>query len=96
MRGSDNLRWSLREKQLRTNQLIEGFCRTQPQAHFVDVSTVMLDSNRKPRRDLFNWDGLHPSPQCYGLWTSIIRPILMERFAAHESASPPPSVKNYW
>ena len=79
-------RWSLREKQLRTNQLIEDFCRTQPQAQFVDVSTAMLDSNGKLRRDLFKWDGLHPSTQCYALWTSILRPILMERFAAHEPA----------
>lgn len=79
-------RWSLRENQLRTNQLIEDFCRTQPQAQFVDVSTAMLDSNGKPRRDLFKWDGLHPSAGCYALWTSILRPILMERFAAHESA----------
>jgi len=46
----------------------------------------MLDSQGRPRRDLFNWDGLHPSKRCYALWTSIIRPILMERFAASESA----------
>jgi len=83
--------WSLREKHLRTNQLIEDFCRTQPQAYFVDVSTPMLDSNGKPRRDLFNWDGLHPSPACYALWRSILLPILMEQFAAHESACPRPT-----
>lgn len=80
-------RWKLRERQLRTNQLIADFCRTKPQLKFVDVSTAMLDSTGKPRRDLFKWDGLHPSGECYALWTSIIRPILMERFAAHESAS---------
>ena len=53
----------------------------------MDVSTAMLDSNGKPRRDLFKWDGLHASAECYALWTSILRPILMERFAAHESAN---------
>jgi hypothetical protein len=46
---------------------------------FLDVSTAMLDSRGKPRRDLFKWDGLHPNAECYALWTSIIRPVLMER-----------------
>ena len=45
---------------------------------FLDVSTAMLDSRGKPRRDLFKWDGLHPNAECYALWTSIIRPVLME------------------
>jgi len=76
-------RWKQREKQQRTNQMIENFCRTEPQVQFVDVSTAMLDSGGKLRRDLFKWDGLHPSSRCYDLWRSIIRPILMERFAAH-------------
>jgi len=75
------LRWKQWEKQRRTNQMIEDFCRTKPQVQFVDVSSEMLDSRGRSRRDLFNWDGLHPSAACYALWTSIIRPILMERFA---------------
>jgi len=80
------LRWKQLEKQRRTNQLIEDFCRTKPQVQFVDVSSKMLDSQGRPRRDLFNWDGLHPNARCYAVWTSIIRPILMDRFAANESA----------
>lgn len=75
------MRWKRREKQQRTNQLIEEFCRTSPQAQFVDVSKAMLDAGGKPRRDLFQWDGLHPSTRCYALWRSIIHPILVERFA---------------
>jgi lysophospholipase L1-like esterase len=82
------LRWKQWEQQRRTNQIMEEFCRTKSNLQFVDVSSAMLDSQGKPRRDLFNWDGLHPSTRCYTLWTSIIRPILMERFAAHESVSP--------
>jgi len=81
-------RWKQRLKQQRTNQLIEEFCRMRPQVQFVDVSSQMLDSRGRPRRDLFKWDGLHPSTRCYALWTSIIRPILMERFAAKESRAP--------
>jgi hypothetical protein len=40
----------------------------------------MLDSTGMPRRDLFSRDGLHPSPRCYALWQSILRPILLQRF----------------
>jgi len=81
------LRWKQWEKQRRTNQIVEDFCRAKPQMQFVDVTSAMLDSQGRPRRDLFNWDGLHPSTRCYALWTSILRPILMERFAAKEVAS---------
>ena len=78
------LRWKQRGKQRQTNEIIENFCRTKPQVQFVDVGSRMLDSRGRPRRDLFNWDGLHPSAQCYAPGTSILRPILMERFAAKE------------
>ncbi|MGO9338030.1 MAG: GDSL-type esterase/lipase family protein [Terracidiphilus sp.] len=80
------LRRKQQERQQRTNQMIEDFCRTKPQVQFVDVSSAMLDSRRKPRRDLFSWDGLHPSAKCYALWTSVILPVLMERFATQEPA----------
>ena len=69
-----------------TNQIIEEFCLTKRQVQFVDLSSRMLESQGRPRRDLLNWDGLHPSKRCYALWTSIIHPILMKRFAASESA----------
>jgi len=88
------LRWKQWDKQRRTNQIIESFCRTKPCVQFVDVSSGMLDSQGRPRRDLFNWDGLHPSARCYALWTSILRPILMKRFAAHESACPRPATQS--
>jgi lysophospholipase L1-like esterase len=82
------LRWKQWERQRRTNQLVEEFCGTKSNVRFLDVSTAMLDSRGKPRRDLFKWDGLHPSAECYALWTSIIRPVLMEQFATHEPFGP--------
>jgi lysophospholipase L1-like esterase len=82
------LRWKQLERQRRTNQLVEEFCGTKSNVRFLDVSTAMLDSRGKPRRDLFKWDGLHPSAECYALWTSIIRPVLMEQFATHEPFGP--------
>jgi lysophospholipase L1-like esterase len=64
----------------KTNQMISAFIRTQDRVQFVDVSSAMLDSQGKPRRDLLKWDGLHPNPKCYALWTSILKPILLARF----------------
>ena len=45
----------------------------------------MLDAQGKPRADLFRWDGLHMNAKGFALWTSIIRPVLLERFAVAES-----------
>jgi hypothetical protein len=43
------------------NQLVEEFCGTKSNVQFLDVSTAMLDSRGKSRRDRFKWDDLHPS-----------------------------------
>jgi len=47
---------------------------------YIDVASSMLDPEGKLRADLFVEDGLHPTPKCYALWTSIIKPILLQRF----------------
>jgi lysophospholipase L1-like esterase len=67
--------WNQWEKQRQTNHLVEEFCSTKSNVRFLDVTAAMLDSRGKPLRDLFKWDGLHPSAECYALWTSIIRPV---------------------
>ena len=61
------------------NQLIREFTRTQEHVQYIDVASAMFDSKGKLRTDLFVEDGLHPNPKCYALWTSIIKPLLLER-----------------
>jgi lysophospholipase L1-like esterase len=68
----------------KTNEMTAAFIRTQDRVQFVDVSSAMLDSQGQPRRDLLKWDGLHPNPKCYALWTSILKPILLARFGPGE------------
>ena len=46
---------------------------------------VMLDAQGKPRDELFRVDGLHMNAQGYALWTSIIKPILLNRFGPPSS-----------
>lgn len=67
-------------KMRETNRMIADFCRTQDRVQFIDVSAGMLDSNGKPRPELFRWGGLHMNARGYAIWTSIIRPVLLSRF----------------
>jgi lysophospholipase L1-like esterase len=84
-------RWSRWPEMRRANSLIAIFAQTQERVQFIDVSSAMLDSAGKPRPDLLKEDGLHPNAKCYQLWTSIIKPVLMQRFgAAVTSALPAP------
>ena len=63
-----------------TNQILESYCRTQDRVTFIDVSRAMLDERGTVRYELFRRDGLHMNAQGYALWTSIIKPVLLERF----------------
>jgi len=81
------LRWNAWPEMKQANQLIEGFLRTQDHAGFIDVASPMLDERGRLSNDLFVGDGLHPSAKCYALWTSIIKPILLQRFAPSRSSS---------
>ena len=67
------------------DDLIKDFLRTQDHAQFVDVASPMFDAQGNLPRDLFVSDGLHPSAKCYVLWTSVIKPVLLERFRPSES-----------
>jgi lysophospholipase L1-like esterase len=73
-------RWKIWPEAQKTNAMIEAYCRTQDRVQFIDATGVMLNARGTPRRELFRWDGLHMNAQGYELWTSIIKPVLMERF----------------
>jgi lysophospholipase L1-like esterase len=42
----------------------------------VDVGSVLLGKDGKPRRDFFEKDGLHLSPAGYRLWAQKLQPLL--------------------
>jgi len=75
-------RWAGWQKIKKTNQLVEDYARTQPRLQFIDVDSAMLDAQGKPRPELFRKDGLHMNAQGYAVWTGIIKPILLSRFAS--------------
>lgn len=69
------------------NRMIRDFTRTQEHVQYIDVASTMFDSEGTLRADLFVEDGLHPNPKCYALWTSIIKPLLLERFGLNSRKS---------
>lgn len=88
------LRWAAWPRMKQANQLIQTYLQTQPRTQYVDVATPMFEGRDKPPRDLFVGDGLHPTEKCYAMWTSILKPILMQRFGPAallrpERAAPP-------
>jgi lysophospholipase L1-like esterase len=80
------LRWKVWPQMREANQLIQDFLRTQDHAAFIDVGSPMLDNSGRLSDDLFVADGLHLSAKCYALWTSLIRPVLLERFPPSRSS----------
>jgi lysophospholipase L1-like esterase len=42
----------------------------------VDVGSVLLDKDGKPRRDFFEKDGLHLNRAGYKLWAEKLQPLL--------------------
>ena len=81
------LRWNEWPKMKAANKLIEDFVKTQDRVQYIDVATPMFEGLEKPPRDLFVEDGLHPTAKCYGMWTSIIKPVLLQRFSSTKHAA---------
>lgn len=63
------------------NSMIREFAGTQQRVQYIDVASSMMDAQENLPDDLFIADGLHPDAKCYALWTSIIKPVLLKRFA---------------
>jgi lysophospholipase L1-like esterase len=69
--------WQLMDQ---ANRMIAAYTSTQQRVQFIDVSAAMLDSHGKPRHELYDSDPMHMNVSGYALWTSIVKPVLMERF----------------
>jgi lysophospholipase L1-like esterase len=54
------------------NEAIKQEIATNPMAYYVDVYSQMLDNDGKPRKDLYQPDGLHLNADGYRLWTTIL------------------------
>lgn len=66
-------RATLMKEMKKANKLIADYCRKTPGLEFIDVFTPMLDSDNRPRAELFGPDNLHMNATGYALWTKIVR-----------------------
>jgi lysophospholipase L1-like esterase len=71
------LRWSVWPLARETNRLIEDWSAEDEYLHFIDTSQALMGANGEPERDNYIFDGLHLSEKGYGIWTRIIRPLLL-------------------
>jgi lysophospholipase L1-like esterase len=62
----------------RANAMIADRAQTDPQIYFADVASPMLDQHGKADEQFLVSDGLHMNAKGYAVWTSIIRPILLD------------------
>ena len=81
------LRWNEWPKMKAANKLIQEFVKTQERVQYVDVATPMFDAHGNLPGDLFQLDGLHPTPKCYAMWTSVIKPVLLQKFGPTKISS---------
>jgi lysophospholipase L1-like esterase len=81
------LRWNEWPKMKAANKLMQDYAATQERVQYVDIATPMFDANGNLPGDLFKSDGLHPTPKLYAMWTSIIKPILLQHFGPPINAS---------
>ena len=69
-------RWLTIDRARETNERIRTLTSRDDRVAYLDVDGPMLGWDEKPRKELFQSDGLHLSPQGYQLWTMLLRPLL--------------------
>jgi lysophospholipase L1-like esterase len=69
----------------RANNLIQREIDRHPAAYFIPVYDPMLDSQGRPRKDLFLADGLHLDAAGYRLWEQLLEPFGNRIFTRNSS-----------
>jgi lysophospholipase L1-like esterase len=71
-------RWNLWPRMRNANQTIKQFAKQNYNLRFADIVSPMLNSEGKPRPELFVKDGLHLNAKGYQIWTRVIQGLLKE------------------
>jgi len=76
------IRWALRDRVRRANELIAAECATLSGVEFVDVYPLMVDASGALRQDLFIADRLHMTTEAYALWRPLVAAALNRAFSS--------------
>jgi lysophospholipase L1-like esterase len=77
-------RWLEVDRMRLANDLIRSICARDDRLAYLDVDGIMMGWDERPRRELFQDDGLHLSAEGYRLLSIVVRPFL---------ASPAPTAR---
>jgi lysophospholipase L1-like esterase len=69
-------RWKFADKVRDTNHRIEEMAEKDPLLSVVSMEKEMLGEDGRPRKELFQKDGLHMSPAGYEIWNKKLGPIV--------------------
>lgn len=72
-------RWKVWQDADTANQLIIKYAEKNPHLTVIDTTDAFINTNGKPKRSLFINDKLHLNEKGYAIWTSIIKPVLVEK-----------------
>lgn len=65
-------------KMIEANRLIREFLSAKKKTTFIDVFSLMLDAQAKPRKELFVSDMLHMNEKGYAIWKKELEPVLKD------------------
>ena len=69
-------RWSMIDKMIEANRLMEAFTKTDPRLQFINVYPHMLGPDGMPKPDIFVEDQLHMNAKGYAIWKEVVGPYL--------------------
>ncbi|MGC4039498.1 MAG: GDSL-type esterase/lipase family protein [Flavobacterium sp.] len=69
------LRWSMKDRMIKANQLIEGYISKQKHTTFINIWDKMLE-NGEPKKDIFMEDNLHMNAKGYAIWVKELEPLV--------------------
>jgi lysophospholipase L1-like esterase len=62
----------------RANELIKEYCEGKDSLRFIDSTNLLIDVEGNLKKGIFKFDGLHFNKKGYAIWTSLLKPILLE------------------
>jgi len=77
-------RWKMWGKMEESNGLIAKECAKDNKLMYVDVASAMLNEAGNPKEEIFLADNLHMNKLGYEIWTTILKPILLEAELRYE------------
>lgn len=73
-------RWEVWPEVQAANAAIESYSQRTPGLYYIDTTPALMNADGEPDSANYMFDGQHLSARGYSLWTSIIRPRLLEDF----------------